>query len=196
MNHMELTLSLMSEMDVECKHGLKLGSCSACKEPDPVAKRRIQRGQQVSSYGRKTEANSKSYFNHPWPEWNEMRDLGLSYLEEVASKKATVAYDHFWRAVRLGVDRDIGKPFRQIPLLLRHVGEKSFEASGLIVTALVVTEQIEPSPSEGFFRLAHRLGLIPESESPQTGVTWEGMTAVQRAFWLGHKVALYGRFSR
>jgi hypothetical protein len=146
--------------------------------------------------GRKTEENSDSFFNHPWPEWNEMRDIGLSYLREIATKEATVSYDQFWKAVRLGIGHEIGKPFRQIPLLLRHVGERSFDDSGLIVTALVVTEEKVPSPSEGFFRLASRLELIPESESPETGVKWLGMSAAQKSFWLQHKTSLYEHFSR
>jgi hypothetical protein len=40
-----------------------------------------------------------------------------------------------------------------MPLLLRHVGEKSFDDPGLIVTALVVTEESEPSPREAFLRV-------------------------------------------
>jgi hypothetical protein len=124
-----------------------------------------------------------------------MRDIGLSFLEGIASNKTTVTYDHFWKAVRLGIGRDIGKPFRQIPLLLRHVGEKSFDDTGLILTALVVTDDFVPSPSEGFFRLASRLEMLPESESPETGVKWMGMTTAQRTFWLQHKADLYERFS-
>jgi hypothetical protein len=192
----EMLVSPMSEINVECKHGLKMGRCRVCNEPVSVAKRRTRTVKGNSLLGRKTEENSESYFNHPWPEWNEMRDLGLSYLREIAAKEKTVTYEGFWNAVRLGVGRDIGKPFRQIPLLLRHVGEKSFDDSGLVVTALVVTEATEPSPSEGFFRLASRLELIPEDESPETGVKWLGMTAAQRTFWLRHKESLYEHFSR
>jgi hypothetical protein len=186
----------MSDGDVECKHGLKLSRCRACKEPTSIPKHRVRTSQGNSTFGRRTENNSESYFNHPWSEWNEMRDIGLSYLESVAINKSTVTYEHFWNAVRLGIGRDIGKQFRQIPLLLRHVGEKSFDDSGLILTALVVTDEAMPSPSEGFFRLASRLELLPVSESPEKGIKWMGMTTAQRDFWLQHKAGLYELFSQ
>ena len=124
-----------------------------------------------------------------------MRDVGLFYLQRIAANGSTATYEHFWRVVQAGLGRDVGNPWRQIPQLLRQVGEKSFDESGLVVTALVVNDESEPSPSEGFFRLAARLGLIHERESPEKGVKWLGMTSVQRIFWLQHKTDLYDYYS-
>lgn len=192
----EKMMSLMNDRNIECKHGLKLGSCRACKEPATPLKRRARVTSGTSSQGRRTEQNSDEYFNHTWFEWNQMRDVGLTFLQRIATTGTTVTYEQFWTAVRNGVGRDIGKPWRQIPQLLRHVGENSFDDCGLVITALVVTEDREPSPSEGFFRLAARLELIPESESPAKGVKWLGMTKPQREFWREHKTSLYEYFAR
>jgi len=185
----------MGEGDGDCKHGLKLGSCRVCKEPNRPIKRQVRDTHGMTSQGRKTQENSDTYFNHPWSEWNEMRDFGLTFLEEIAASRSTVSYVRFWSAVRKGVDRDIGSPWRQIPLLLRHIGEQSFDNSGLLVTALVVTEDRYPSPSEGFFRLAARLDLIGIEDSPETGVKWLGMTKPQRNFWLAEQARLYEYFA-
>lgn len=124
-----------------------------------------------------------------------MRDFGLSFLETVATNQTTVTYDGFWLAVRKGVSRDIGSPWRQVPQLLRHIGEQSFDSSGLLLTALVVNEDRHPSPSEGFFRLAARLELIAKEDSPETGVEWFGMTEAQERFWLEEKARLYSNFA-
>jgi hypothetical protein len=75
--------------------------------------------------------------------------------------------------------------------LLRHIAEDSFEKTGLILTALVVTDEIDEHPSEGFFRLAAYFGLLAESEAPAKGEPWLGMTPVQRRFWMEEVVKLF-----
>jgi hypothetical protein len=124
-----------------------------------------------------------------------MRDFGHALLQNIAAERSTLSYDQFWSAVQQGVGRDIGRPWRQIPQLLRHVGEQSFDHTGLLLTALVVTEDSDPSPSEGFFRLAARLGMISDRAAPETGVEWSGMTEPQRHFWIDQKSLLYEYFS-
>jgi hypothetical protein len=88
--------------------------------------------------------------------------------------------------VRKGVGRDIGSAWRQVPQLLRQISEQSLKENRLAITALVVSGGISGGPSEGFFALSVREGLLEESEAPIKGVKWVGMSKRQRSFWLDH----------
>ena len=145
--------------------------------------------------GRRTPENSEDFFDHPWSEWFAMRDAGVDLLERHAKKRTTTTYKKFWSGIQSGFVGDVGKSGRQVPQLLRYIGELSFDKYGLILTALVVTDGHDPHPSEGFFRLAARLGLIPEDEAPEKGVEWIGMSKAQRTFWKAQVEGLYKYFA-
>lgn len=179
----------------ECKHGMKATNCGICKEP-ALAHRSKHRTAGGGVYqGRRTPENSDDFFDHPWVEWYAMRDVGMELLKRYAKKRSTTTYQRFWSGVRSGFAGDVGKSGRQVPQLLRYIGELSFDEYGLILTALVVTDGRDRHPSEGFFRLAARLELISDSEAPDTGVEWTGMSTLQRAFWKDQVESLYGHFA-
>jgi hypothetical protein len=178
----------------ECKHGIKSHSCRICKEL-PISRSSRVRGTSSKNYsGRKNEYNSDLYFGHSWPEWHAMRTMGSDLLKELAASRSFISYDKFWAAIRAGLGREIGSPWRQVPQLLRHIGDHSFDEFGLLLTALVVTDDEGRHPSEGFFRLASRVGLLDESDAPEAGVPWSGMTPNQRSFWQHHTALLFDKF--
>jgi len=113
-----------------------------------------------------------------------MRDFGAVTIVERARRGETITYGELWDAVNRQMGRDIGKAWRQVPQLLRHIGEDSFERFEFIITALVVTDDFGEHPSEGFFRLAARLGVLHESEAPEKGQPWKVMKQRQRQFWI------------
>ena len=115
-----------------------------------------------------------------------MQSAGRRFLEECARAKRLPEYDEFWTAVRRSMGRDIGSAWRQVPQLLRQISEQSLKENRLAITALVVSGGIAGRPSEGFFTLSVREGLLEESEAPEQGVKWQGMTERQRSFWLEH----------
>jgi hypothetical protein len=127
--------------------------------------------------------NSDPYFGHTWAEWFAMRDAGAALILEHGRVREYLPYPQVWAGVRTRVGFEIGHPWRQIPLLLEHISDYTFEGIGLFVTALVVDGDPLIGPSEGFFRLAAQRGALPESDAPPTGIPWTGMTARQRAFW-------------
>ena len=124
-----------------------------------------------------------------------MRDVGVDILKEHASNKRTTAYKKFWSDVRSRFRGDVGKSGRQVPQLLRHIGEFTFDDCELLLTALVVTEGRDPHPSEGFFRPAARLGLLFDEDAPDTGEEWLAMTPAQRRFWRDQMEGLFEFFA-
>lgn len=115
-----------------------------------------------------------------------MQAAGRRFLEMCAREKRLPEYEEFWAAVRKGVGRDIGSAWRQVPQLLRQISEQSLKENRLAITALVVSGGVSGGPSEGFFALSVREGLLEESEAPTKGVKWSGMSKRQRGFWQEH----------
>ncbi len=124
-----------------------------------------------------------------------MQAAGTSFLEKCARQKRLPEYDEFWAAVRKGVGRDIGSAWRQVPQLLRQISEQSLKENRLAITALVVAGGISGGPSEGFFALSVREGLLEESEAPLEGVEWPGMSERQRSFWLEQVQKIFDFYS-
>lgn len=171
----------LTEPDEECRHGLTLATCSLCKGPPPVAKRWTPSRNQGD--GRKTPENSTTYFDHPWPEWFLMRDAGIQYLASCASEQRKATYGELWAAIEQTLEKDLGNPWRQQPWLLEYIGKEAYRDTGLILSALVIYQEGDEHPGEGFFRLAAIVGALPEEDAPPVGEPWEEMTASQREFW-------------
>jgi len=179
----------------ECKHGVRATNCGICKEPIRANPPRKMTSTSGIYQGRRTPENSEDFFDHPWSEWFAMRDAGVDLLERHAKKRTTTTYKKFWSGVQAGFAGDVGKSGRQVPQLLRYIGELSNDRYALILFALVITEGDDPHPSEGFFKLAARLGLIPDGEAPEKGVEWIGMSKMQRTFWKDQVEGLYKFFA-
>lgn len=180
----------MSIDEVWCKHGLRIHSCTTCTEPAKI-ERTIRERNVGGSQARKSPDNSDTYFGHTWSEWFALRDIGFGFLVERARGRRTATYNEIWTAVGTGAGRDIGKAWRKVPQLLRHISDKSLDNTGLILTALVITDGRDGHPSEGFFRLSVRVGFLDESDEPEKGVPWNGMTQRQRDFWMNQVEAIF-----
>ena len=123
-----------------------------------------------------------------------MKHAGEIFLEGRARRNMFATYDEFWSAVRRQVGDRAGNPWRQIPQLLRQIGEDSIRDTGLALGAIVVADEPDPHPSEGFFRLAAREGILAESEAPDPGAEWNRMTRPQREFWQDQVTRIFGRY--
>jgi hypothetical protein len=142
--------------------------------------------------GRKTPDNSSHYFRHPWPEWFEMCDAGRDLILERVRLKQFLTYPELWSGIKARLQRDIGDPWRQVPLLLEYISDRTYEDLGLFITAMVIDPETG-SPSEGFFRLAADRGALAGQDAPEMGVRWEGMTAKQKDFWQDQASKIFER---
>jgi len=124
-----------------------------------------------------------------------MRDEGRKFLERCARQRRMPEYDEFWAAVRNGMGKDIGSAWRQVPQLLRQISEQSLSQNRLAITANVVSGGISGGPSEGFFTLAVREGLLEDREAPVKGQVWTGMSKRQLNFWLEHVEYIFEYYS-
>ena len=106
----------------------------------------------------------------------------------------TPTYEDFWTAVQNDIGRDIGTSWRQVPQLLRQISDETLRDSGLALTALVVTDNEGGGPSEGFFTLSVREGLLEEAEAPRRGEPWVGMSNRQNEFWIEHVAQIFDAF--
>jgi hypothetical protein len=123
-----------------------------------------------------------------------MRDAGTDHIIECASQRRKTTYGDLWEAIGRSVGIEIGKHWRQLPVLLGYIGEVSYKETGLVLTALVIHQEGDEHPGGGFFRLAANLGALPEKDAPPMGVRWEEMTEAQRVFWNLQVESLYARF--
>lgn len=153
---------------------------------------RARRGSTVD--GRKTAANSKEFFGHPWPFWFQMRDAGYAHLASCARQRQMTTYGETWEAVARAMGEEIGNPWRQEPHLLGHIAEHVHDEIGLIPTAIVVHESGDDHPGAGFFRLAVAMGLLSDEHAPPEGDDWQ-MTPAQDAFWRGQVEAMFEQFA-
>src|ERR1035437_5464912 len=150
----------------ECKHGVRTGRCTICNAPPRSG--RDFRGQDPRtgrSKQRRTPENTETYYGHPWPEWLQMEEIGRQYIVEKARRRQTTKYGEMWAAIESAMGQDIGQFRLQMPNLLRRLAETSLDEFGLVVTALVVYDQLPEYPGEGLFQLAVREGLLPEREA-------------------------------
>jgi hypothetical protein len=159
-----------------------------------VSIRKAQRRAIASSSGRKTPDNSSDYFGHPWDEWFAMCDAGRDLILESVRLKRFLPYPEFWSGIKTRLQRDIGDPWRQEPLLLEYISDRTYEDLGLFITAMVIDPETG-HPSEGFFRLAAARGALPEQEAPEMGVTWKQMTPKQKVFWEDQARKIFERVS-
>jgi hypothetical protein len=119
-----------------------------------------------------------------------MVDTGLDHLVELAEAQATTTSEALWKHVGAEQGLTLGDPRLPMPFLLRDITNRQFDDSGLVVTALVLSDAGVPDPA--FFRLAAQLGKLPPAQAPREGsdATWT-MTERQEAFWRQHVDALY-----
>ena len=131
-----------------------------------------------------------SFFGHPWAEWHQMVDTGLDHLVEHAEAGATTTEGELWSHVGTELGLTLGDPRLPMPFLLRDITNRQFDDTGLVATALVVTETGTPSP--GFFRLAAQLDKLPPVQAPRESddATWT-MTDQQESFWRDQLQALF-----
>lgn len=184
----------MQAYDEECIHGLTPNTCVICKAParsvastrEPVRK---------AKKNRKTPENSPSYFNHPWPLWFQMRDAGAAHIISRAGQRRKTYYGELWTAIERQVGEELGNSWRQLPYLLGDIAKHVYDEIGLILTALVIYEEGDEHPGEGFFRLAAEMGALREEDAPPVGERWEGMTTAQRDFWETQVQSLFARFA-
>ncbi len=123
-----------------------------------------------------------------------MRNAGRDCLVEYAQRNCFITYHDLWAAIGLRLRADLGNPWRQMPNLLGAISEQSYEDHHVLLTALVIEDGPVQQPSEGFFRLAAAMRLLPERDAPPQGVPWRGMTPAQRGFWIAQVQAIYELF--
>jgi hypothetical protein len=123
-----------------------------------------------------------------------MCDSGRDLILERVKSRRFVTYPELWTGIEAMLQRDIGHPWRQIPLLLEYISDRTYEEIGLFLTAMVIDPELG-GPSEGFFRLAAARGALPERDAPETGVTWSGMTTNQKEFWQEQAQKIFERFT-
>ena len=155
-------------------------------------KARAQQRSGSRSSGRKSPSNSADMFGHRWPEWFQMRDTALQFLESVAAEKRLTSYGEVWGHIGKALDTELGSHWRQLPNLLGYVSVKAFAAYELVPTALVVTPG-QDGPEAGFFRIAVELGDLDDSHSPEEGEPWT-MSDAQRTYWNSTVEQLFARF--
>lgn len=165
------------------------------KEREAQEKLRAKRSSSSSSE-RRTPENSQDYFGHPWPEWFAMRDAAFDFLVECARGRRTAGYGETWDAVGAAIGKELGSHWRELPNLLGFVSERSQAELGLLSTALVIyqPDAVSSGPGAGFFRMATRMGLLDDSDSPPDGEEWV-MSERQRDFWQSQVDALFERFA-
>jgi hypothetical protein len=182
----------MQVYDEECIHGLTLNTCVICKAPKKVPP--TPNLVRIAKKNRKTPENSSSYFNHPWPLWFQMRDAGAVHIISRARRQRKTCYGELWTAIEAQIGEGLGNSWRQLPHLLGDIAEHAFDEIGLILTALVIYEEGDEHPGEGFFRLAAETGMPREEDAPPVGEPWAGMTSAQRDFWEIQVESLFAQF--
>ena len=123
-----------------------------------------------------------------------MRDAAIEYLNVCAAEHRLTTYNELWAAIERSLGIELGNPWRPMPNLLGYVSEKGYPELGWIPTALIVAHDNDDEPGPGFFRIAAKLGALPEADAPPPGQDWE-MTGRQRAFWDSQIQGMFGRSS-
>jgi hypothetical protein len=168
-------------------------------EPEPV---RVTRATSSSGGSSRSSSPSRprrpssgktagtSFFGHPWSEWHQMVDVGLDHLVELASERSTTTEEALWKHVGAELGLTLGDPRLPMPFLLRDITNRQLDDTGLLVTALALTDDGTPAP--GFFRLAAQIGKLPSAQAPRESSdgTWT-MSERQEAFWRSQVDALY-----
>lgn len=124
-----------------------------------------------------------------------MCDVGAEIVIKGARRGEMTRYGELWSAIGQKLGRDIGKSWRQMPMLLEYISDRTFQSEGLFVSALVVDHETN-EPNEGFFRLAAAQGLLVEDEAPIDGEPWTGMAPTQRSLWEDQVEAIFERVRR
>jgi hypothetical protein len=168
-------------------------------EPEPVARTRAttssgSSGSTRSSSSRPKRSSGKtagtSFFGHPWSEWHQMVDTGVDHLAEHAEAQSTTTPDALWKHIGAEMALTLGDPRLPMPFLLRDITNRQLDDTGLLLSALVVTDDGTPEPA--FFRLAAQLDKLPAAQAPRESddATWT-MTERQEAFWRQQVERLY-----
>jgi hypothetical protein len=124
-----------------------------------------------------------------------MRDAGAAHIISRAGQRRKTYYGELWTAIERQVGEELGNSWRQLPYLLGDIAKHVYDEIGLILTALVIYEERDEHPGEGFFRLAAEMGALREEDAPPVGERWEGMTTAQRDFWETQVQSLFARFA-
>ncbi len=115
--------------DEPCKHGRTRSACHICIVLRPQG--RVPSQKVTPSGGRRTPANSATYFGHTWPEWHEMVDAGAVCLIGSARRRQTMPYGQVWDGIGASLQRNLGNRWRAMTHLLEHISERTFEGVGL-----------------------------------------------------------------
>jgi hypothetical protein len=105
-------------------------------------------------------------------EWQHLEDVGWKFLKERARLPTTISYAEVDAVLvrRAGLsppfDFDHEADRAAMGYLLGRISERSFEASGLLITALVQYLN-ENDAGKGFFDLAYTKRLIPRPRLPE-----------------------------
>ena len=130
------------------------------------------------------------FFGHPWPEWHAMVDTARDLLIEHAEAGATLTEGELWRHVGDTLDLRLEDPTLPMPFLLRDVTNRDVELSGVLLSALAVTDEGVPAPA--FFRLAAQHGKLPTAQAPRESADpgWS-ISERQEEFWRRHLAAVF-----
>jgi hypothetical protein len=119
-----------------------------------------------------------------------MVDVAHDHLVEQAAERSTTTEEALWKHVGAELGLDLGDPRLPMPFLLRDLTNRQLDDSGLVLAAIVVTDDGTPGP--GFFRLAAQAGKLPAAQAPREGQddTW-AMNDQQRSFWESQVASLF-----
>jgi hypothetical protein len=105
-------------------------------------------------------------------EWDHLEDVGWKFLKERARLPNTTSYTEMNAVLVRRAGLSPAFDFNQqadraaMSYLLRRIGDRSFAASGLLITALVQFLN-ENDAGQGFFDLAYSKKLIPRPRLPE-----------------------------
>jgi hypothetical protein len=119
-----------------------------------------------------------------------MVDTGVDHLAEQAEAQSTTTPDALWKHIGAELGLTLGDPRLPMPFLLRDITNRQFDDTGLLLSALVVTDDGTPEPA--FFRLAAQLDRLPPAQAPRESddATWT-MSERQETFWRQQVDQLY-----
>lgn len=128
-----------------------------------------------------------AHFGYTAEQWQDMVDVGLSHLEDLASSGGNTDYTTFCSEVsrRAGTSPQPGD--HALAFLLGDIARRSFDDRGVVVTALVHYKDAGFSPGPGFYGICQELGLL------EAGTLTEDQ---KMEFLVRHQRELEARYSR
>ena len=168
-----------------------VSTCATCLAEGRPPQAQQSDSKSSSGTGRKTPENSDSYFDHPWPEWFDMRCRHHAHCQsgrEAGEDDLRRAVGRDRRDHREG-SRQSALPIAKSPRLHREQGLRGDEPRHSALVDVMMTPL--SCLAGAFFRLAADLGVLPEVDAPPVGEDWLGMTSPQREFWEGQVDAPY-----